>query len=64
MMSFNMSKIHKIIDIIGQFVAPNRRAIEDRSKFYLGQLLIFFSNRVYKNWRHFFVSVARNSGAT
>ena len=24
-----MSKIHSIIDIVGQFVATNRRAIED-----------------------------------
>ena len=27
--SFNMRKIHSIIDIIVQFVATNRRAIED-----------------------------------
>ena len=31
-MSFNTGKIHWIIDIISQFVTPNRRAIEKPKK--------------------------------
>ena len=31
-MSFKMSKIHQIIDIIGQFVAPNRRTIQEKKQ--------------------------------
>ena len=55
-LSFNISKIHCIIDIIGQILAPNRRFIEELKKvltFSMCQLLIIFS-KDYVN----FVSVA------
>ena len=50
-MSFNMSKIYYIIDIIGQFLAPNRKAIEEPKEvltFNLCQLLNFFQYGVRK----------------
>lgn len=47
-----MCKIHKIIDIIGQFVAQNRRPIEEPKEvliYSLCQLLMFIFNEVCKS---------------
>lgn len=53
-----MSKIHYIIDIIGQFLSTNRIAFEETEEvliFNLRQSFIFFFNRVrmYESWRRF-----------
>lgn len=66
-MSFNMGKIHWIIDIISQFVTPNRRAIEKPKKVltlnlcHLLILFILFFKREYKRWCHFFVHRTKTS---
>ena len=41
-MTLNMSKVHQIIDIIGQFLTPNGGAIEEPKEvltFYLCELM-------------------------
>ena len=56
--------LYQIIGIIGQFVAPNERAIKKLNEVMTNnmlQLQILFCNRVYERSRLFFVSVAQNS---
>ena len=44
-----MSKIYQIINIIGQFEAPNRRNIEEP------KVILTFNPLLYESWRHFCV---------
>ena len=66
MISYNMNKIHWFMDIIGQFVALNRRAIEEPTEaltFYLRVNYLFISIECTKD-DVIVLSVARNQSWT